>query len=40
MKHDTFDRVFNVVFPVMMVVGFLLAIGGMVAVFHFVCKFW
>lgn len=40
MKHDTFDRIFNVVFPVMMVIGFLLAIGGIVAAIHFVRKFW
>lgn len=42
MRHDddSFDRIFNVVFPVLMVAGFLLAIGVVVTVVHFVRKFW
>lgn len=39
MKYDdSFERVFNFVFPVLMVVGFLLAIGMVVTVIHFICK--
>lgn len=39
-RDDSFDRIFNVVFPVLMVVGFLLAIGAVVVVIHFIRKFW
>lgn len=41
MKHnDSFDRIFNVVFPVLLIVGFLLAGGTVFVVVHFVRKFW
>lgn len=39
-RDDSFDRIFNVVFPVLMVVGLLLAGGMVFVVVHFVRKFW
>lgn len=39
-RPDSFDRIFNAAFPVLMVLAFALAIGAVVAAIHFVRRFW
>lgn len=40
MNHDSFDKLFNVVFPILFAVALLLAIGGAITAVHFVVRFW